>query len=84
VCNVETPLRSSRILAGRPTVREAEVLSGNRMVQQANAGASKGDGKTAGWSLLRRSCRITGRIRALVARLERGLTWTGWVCEENG
>ena len=51
--------------AGRPTVREAEVLSGNRMVQQANAGASKGDGKTAQDDRSsKRSCRITGRIRA--------------------
>lgn len=33
--------------AGRPTVREAESRSGNRTVQQANAGAPKGDGKAA-------------------------------------
>jgi hypothetical protein len=36
-----------QLLAGRPTVREAELLGGNRMVQQANAGALKGDGKAA-------------------------------------
>lgn len=32
-------------MAGRPTVREAEVLAGNRMTREAKAGASKGDGK---------------------------------------
>lgn len=71
--------------AGRPTVREAEFRSGHRMAQEANAGVSKGDGKTARIDRSsKRSCRITGRIRVLVARLERGLTWAGWVCEENG
>jgi hypothetical protein len=34
-------------VAGRPTVREAELLGGNRMVQQAKAGAPKGDGNAA-------------------------------------
>ena len=45
------------------------------MTQQAKAGMPKGDGKTgiAGRSLLR-WCRITARIRALVARLERAPT----------
>ena len=72
-------------VAGRPTVRKAESRSGNRMVQEANAGAPKGDGKSArGGHSSKWSCRITGRIRVLVARLERGPTWTGWVCEENG
>jgi hypothetical protein len=35
------------VAAGRPTVREAELLGGNRMVQQAKAGVPKGDGKAA-------------------------------------
>src|SRR4051795_7172556 len=42
--NVETP-SGSGCLAGRPTVREAESLGGNRMTREANAGTSKGDGK---------------------------------------
>jgi hypothetical protein len=40
-------VRPRKVAAGRPTVREAEVLGGNRMVQEANAGGSKGDGKAA-------------------------------------
>jgi hypothetical protein len=32
-------------LAGRPTVRKAEFLGGNRMTREANAGIPKGDGK---------------------------------------
>jgi hypothetical protein len=32
--------------SGRPTVRRADVLSGNRMTQQAKAGTPKGTGKT--------------------------------------
>jgi hypothetical protein len=63
---------------GRPTVRRAEVLSGNRMTQEAKAGTPKGDGKTGtvGRSLLR-WCRITARIRTPVVRLERALTCVG-------
>ncbi len=34
-------------VAGRPTVREAELRGGNRMVQQAKAGVPKGDGNAA-------------------------------------
>jgi hypothetical protein len=43
--NTETPTRSQRICMGRPTVRKADRLSGNRNVQQANAGKSKDNGK---------------------------------------
>jgi hypothetical protein len=32
-------------LAGRPTVRRAEVPGGNRMAREANGGAPKGDRK---------------------------------------
>jgi hypothetical protein len=41
------PVEVQPVAAGRPTVRKAELRSGNRMVQEANAGAPKGDGKTA-------------------------------------
>jgi hypothetical protein len=34
-------------VAGRPSVSGAELLGGNRMVQQAKAGVPKGDGKAA-------------------------------------
>jgi hypothetical protein len=39
------PVQVQSLVAGRPTVREAEVLAGNRMTREANAGAPKGDGK---------------------------------------
>lgn len=39
---VEGPAAQRR---GGLTVREADVLGGNRMTREANAGASKGDGK---------------------------------------
>jgi hypothetical protein len=32
-------------VAGRPTVRKAQLPAGNRMPRVANAGAPKGDGK---------------------------------------
>lgn len=43
------------MVAGRPTVRKAQIPAGNRMTREANAGAPKGDGKgttitTASWS----------------------------------
>lgn len=81
--NVATPLRPRlRLWSGRPTVRKAGVLSGHRMAQQANAGRSKGNGKpTVDNRVSPRRGRITGRIRALVARPERVLTCAGWICE---
>src|SRR4051794_2191125 len=39
------PRPGSAISAGRPTVRKAESLGGNRMTREANAGTPKGDGK---------------------------------------
>src|SRR5262245_47185312 len=48
VRNVETPSRSWHCccrVSGRWTVREAEFLGGNRMVQEANAGGRKAGGK---------------------------------------
>ena len=62
--------------AGRPTVRKAQLPSGRRMTQKANADGRKAAGN-------RRpqdrhpppgGLRITGRIRA-DARPERELTW---------
>jgi hypothetical protein len=35
----------ARTVPGRPTVREADILSGNRMAQEANAGSRKASGK---------------------------------------
>lgn len=43
VWNVETPLRSGP-WPGRPTVRKAQLPSGNRMAQEANAGSRKATG----------------------------------------
>ena len=77
--NAGTPPGSGRLgAAGRPTVREAELPGGNRMVQEAKAGEPKGgrkpgqDGRVLLWPL-----RITGRIRDSVPGPERVLTWTG-------
>jgi hypothetical protein len=44
VRNVTTPSGSGR-QSGKPTVREAQLPGGRRMVQQANAGRPKGDRK---------------------------------------
>jgi hypothetical protein len=81
--NVVTPLRSrQQRLVGRPQ-GELQFLSGNRMTREANAGMSKDNGKTtsnAAASL--RGCRITARIRVLMARPERVLMRVGWACED--
>ena len=42
--NMTTPLRSGPV-AGKPTVRKAQFLSGRTMTQEANAGAPKGGRK---------------------------------------
>lgn len=64
-------------LAGR-LQGELQFLSGNRMAREAKAGMSKGDGKTAsGAAASLRRCRITARIRVLMARPERALTCVG-------
>lgn len=44
VRNVTTP-SGSGLGFGKPTVREAQLPGGRRTVQEANAGAPKGDGK---------------------------------------
>jgi hypothetical protein len=45
--NVETPSGSGHEgVAGKPTVRKAELSGGSRMAQEANAGAPKGDRTT--------------------------------------
>src|SRR5664279_4763150 len=52
VWNVETPLGSGwEQPPGRPTVRKAKLLSGNRMTQEANAGRRKAAGNRGkhGW-----------------------------------
>ena len=63
--------------AGKPTVRKAQPLSGNRMTQEAKAGRSKGQGKDGSRQYSCSVAAITRRIRALVVRLERALTWVG-------
>jgi len=57
---------------GKPTVRKAQLPSGNKMVQEANAGGRKAAGNretTVGSSA--GVFRITGRIRA-AARTRKG------------
>src|SRR3954447_8525476 len=43
-CGTWKPRPGPAVWAGRPTVREAELLGGSRMTREANAGAPKGDG----------------------------------------
>jgi hypothetical protein len=66
VRNVATPAGVPALLAsGKPTVRKAQLPSGNKMVQEANAGGRKAAGTR---EMLTDSSvgplRITGRIRA--------------------
>ncbi len=51
-------------IPGKPTVRKAQSLGGNRMAQEANAGRPKGQGKTGRRRNSCRVSRITRRIRA--------------------
>jgi hypothetical protein len=53
------------LMFGKPTVRKAQLPSGNKMVQEANAGGRKAPGnrETTADSFVGVS-RITGRIRA--------------------
>ena len=44
MCNTTTPLGSGGSTAGRPTVRKAELPSGRRMTQEANADGRKATG----------------------------------------
>lgn len=75
VRNVETPSRSRhRSVSGGPTVREAELLAGNRMIQEANAGGSKGHGnpeQLVAGAFAGRSG-VTGRIPGLMPRAREG------------
>lgn len=82
VWNVE-PRMGSGLLAGKPTVREAQSPSGNATTREANAGSRKATGKrdmVAGASCW--PSRITGRIPGLGPGPERGLTRVGWTCGE--
>ena len=72
------PIAVRPVWAGKPTVRRAQFLGGDRMAKKANAGSRKTAGNRdimAG--AFSQPSRITSRIRALVARLERALTWSG-------
>src|SRR6476619_2679632 len=64
--NMTTPLGSGVMMAGGPTVRKAQLPSGRRMTQEANADTPKGDRKpgTRVSAPPPNGCRITGRIRA--------------------
>jgi hypothetical protein len=44
MCNTTTPLGSGEMVAGRPTVRKAQLPSGRRMTQEANADSRKAAG----------------------------------------
>ncbi len=71
-------------MAGKPTVRKAQLPSGGRMTREANAGTPKGDRKTLGRSgrpLLLAVLGITVRIPGLVPGPERELTRVRWACE---
>lgn len=38
-------VRASKLVSGQSTARQAQLLGGNRMTQEVNAGALKGNGK---------------------------------------
>ena len=58
-------------VAGKPTARKAQSPSEGRMTWEANAGGRKATGNRGKRPALRRSPRITGRIRA-AARTRKG------------
>jgi hypothetical protein len=64
---------------GKPTVRRAQSLGGNRMTEKRMPVAERrqetADGRVGASSRI--VLRITGRIRTLVVRLERALTRSG-------
>jgi hypothetical protein len=77
VWNMETPSGSQHApfaVQGRPIVRKAQSLGGNRKAQEANAGSRKATGNRDRRPCLPRSSRITGRIQANVWH-ESELTW---------
>jgi len=71
VRNAVTPSGSGP-WAGKPTVRKAQVLSGNRMTREANAGGRKATGNRVRLQLLRWNSRITGRIQDLGVLARKG------------
>jgi hypothetical protein len=74
--NTTTPMGSGGWVVGRLTVRKAQLPSGRRMTQEANADGRNGGRKLGSETLAPPpdGSRITGRIRA-GARPERELTW---------
>jgi hypothetical protein len=76
VRNMENPVEvpTPYTVKGRPIVRKAQSLGGNRKAQEANAGSRKATGNRDGRPCLLRSSRITGRIQAN-AWHESELTW---------
>jgi hypothetical protein len=77
VRNTVTPSRSG-LRAGKPTVRRAQFLGGYRMTKKRMPVAERRRETAVG--LISSSSWwpwITGRIRTLVVRPERALTWSG-------
>jgi hypothetical protein len=65
-------------VAGRPTVRRAELPGGNRMTEKRTPVAERRQETATGWPAPSGWWpRITGRIRAFVARPGRALTRSG-------
>ena len=64
--NMTTPLGSGVMMAGGPTVRKAQLSSGRRMTQEANADSRKATGNRQPHDSAPPpdGCRITGWIRA--------------------
>ena len=76
-------VRAPVTASGRPTVRNAQLLGGNRRTQKRTPAAERRrENETRMIGSFRRSSRITGRIRALPG-LERVLTWVWWACDES-
>ena len=68
--------------AGKPTARKAQLPSGQRMTKKRTPAAERQRETGTRWPALRRSSRISGRIRA-AARTRKGADVVRWACGEN-
>ena len=70
-------------MAGKPTVRKAQSLGGNRMTEKRMPVAERQQETGTRWLALRWSSRITGRRREVVPGPERVLTRSGEPVEKK-
>jgi hypothetical protein len=78
VWNAVTPSGSGHVLAGKPTVRRAELSGGNGMIEKRTPVAERQQETPGCWPAPSGwDSRITGRISGLVPGRESGLTRSG-------